>query len=54
MPLITKALNINPYSLTTENYLDSALIKRYAKKIDSNKIKIELKKKQLLKRLIND
>jgi rare lipoprotein A len=42
LPFISKAQNINPYSLTTENYLDSALIKRYAKKIDTNKIKIEL------------
>ncbi len=42
LPFIAKTQNINPYSLTTENYLDSALIKRYAKKIDTNNIKIEL------------
>ncbi|MEN9697248.1 MAG: hypothetical protein RLZ56_669 [Bacteroidota bacterium] len=36
------AQNLYPNSLTTENYLDSQLIKRYAKRIDTNKIKIEL------------
>lgn len=41
-PFFSMAQNIYPNSLTTENYLDSALIKKYFKKIDSNRIKIEL------------
>ena len=36
------AQNIYPNSLTTENFLDSNLIKRYKHKIDTNKITIEL------------
>ena len=36
------AQNIYPNSLTTESHLDSNLIKRYKKKIDTNRITIEL------------
>ena len=36
------AQNIYPNSLTTDSYLDSNLIKRYNKKIDTNRITIEL------------
>jgi rare lipoprotein A (peptidoglycan hydrolase) len=39
---ISKAQNIYPNSLTTDNYLDSQLIKKYLKHIDTNRIKIEL------------
>jgi rare lipoprotein A (peptidoglycan hydrolase) len=36
------AQNIYPNTLTSENYLDSNNIKRYAARIDTNKIKIEV------------
>lgn len=39
---ISNGQNIYPNSLTTENYLDSQLIKRYYKYIDTNRITIEL------------
>ncbi len=42
MPLFSMAQNIYPNSLTTENYLDSPMIKKYQKKIDTSRIKIEL------------
>lgn len=38
----TRAQNIYPNSLTTDNYLDSQLIKKYLKHIDTSRIKIEL------------
>jgi len=36
------AQEIYPHSLTNENYLDSVNIKKYRKKIDTHRIKIEL------------
>ena len=36
------AQKIYPTSLTTINYLDSAAVKKYQKKIDTHRIKIEL------------
>ena len=39
---LLSAQNIYPNSLTTESHLDSNLIKRYKKKIDTNRITIEL------------
>ena len=39
---ISHGQNIYPNSLTTDNYLDSHLIKKYIKLIDTNRIKIEL------------
>ena len=37
-----RAQNIYPNSLTSENFLDSHLIKKYHKKIDTSRITIEL------------
>ncbi len=39
---LTRAQNIYPNSLTSENFLDSQMIKKYQKKIDTNRITIEL------------
>ena len=37
-----QAQNIHANTLTTENYLDSANIKKYKNKIDTKRIKIEI------------
>ncbi len=42
MPLFSMAQNIYSNTLTTINYLDSVNIKKYKKKIDTNRIKIEM------------
>jgi rare lipoprotein A (peptidoglycan hydrolase) len=42
MPLFSMAQNIYSNTLTTINYLDSVNIKKYNKKIDTNRIKIEM------------
>jgi rare lipoprotein A (peptidoglycan hydrolase) len=42
LPIFSMAQNIYPTSLTMDNYLDSPMIKKYQKKIDTNRIKIEL------------
>ncbi len=42
MPLYSSAQNIYSNTLTTINYLDSANIKKYKKKIDTHRITIEM------------
>jgi len=41
LPFISKAQNIYPNTLTTINYLDSNIIDKYKKKIDTTRISIE-------------
>ena len=45
-PLVLMAQNNFTNSVTTINYLDSAMIKKYQKKIDTTRIKIEINRVQ--------